>query len=68
MVLIETLWNVNINLNEIIAPAFYVLIETLWNVNKLDIVTNKIGKIVLIETLWNVNSTYLCMIGSQIPY
>ena len=23
---------------------------------------------VLIETLWNVNSTYLCMIGSQIPY
>ena len=34
-VLIETLWNVNGIISDVICAVIYVLIETLWNVNVL---------------------------------
>ena len=54
-VLIETLWNVNVNNTMNLVFIVLVLIETLWNVN--DDPERKIAIIeqVLIETLWNVN-------------
>ena len=59
-VLIETLWNVNIQFLLFSNSENLVLIETLWNVNTdlynvLDAVYG-----VLIETLWNVNGSYKC--------
>ena len=54
-VLIETLWNVNLNDTHCFLQQVPVLIETLWNVNNLIPVTLVEPLPVLIETLWNVN-------------
>ena len=50
-VLIETLWNVKMDINE---GIICVLIETLWNVKKNESAKLKMQVMVLIETLWNV--------------
>ena len=57
LVLIETLWNVNVCFITQLSSAVTVLIETLWNVNSLTVFVSVIAFIVLIETLWNVNVT-----------
>ena len=55
LVLIETLWNVNLADAFETAGCDEVLIETLWNVNAdPDGGRYRLGA-VLIETLWNVN-------------
>ena len=55
-VLIETLWNVNMQKLPKSWELMEVLIETLWNVNLALKMTWDIKSVVLIETLWNVNS------------
>ena len=67
-VLIETLWNVNINNYDTYNSGMAVLIETLWNVNGRASNQACRAKSVLIETLWNVNEwrnmrSKGCMIG-----
>ena len=54
-VLIETLWNVNMQMMQQFMQFKQVLIETLWNVNVDTVVFNALRAFVLIETLWNVN-------------
>ena len=54
-VLIETLWNVNLNSFQIRLLYVLVLIETLWNVNEKRERKVENAGYVLIETLWNVN-------------
>ena len=34
-VLIETLWNVKLDISMVVYPSFLVLIETLWNVKQI---------------------------------
>ena len=53
--LIETLWNVNRELEQILGKWKPELIETLWNVNVTNISVNSEQLDELIETLWNVN-------------
>ena len=53
-VLIETLWNVKMDINEANFIPTAVLIETLWNVKKNESAKLKMQVMVLIETLWNV--------------
>ena len=69
MVLIETLWNVNV-INFLIAGDFQilVLIETLWNVNDRTALTDSFIKSVLIETLWNVNCDVFAVKSRKILY
>ena len=64
-VLIETLWNVNTNVELLQQKQKAVLIETLWNVN-FDFETGVIDQgAVLIETLWNVNINTICDINER---
>ena len=56
IVLIETLWNVNMKTWWTFVKEGLVLIETLWNVNLSDRYKKVLPEVVLIETLWNVNS------------
>ena len=53
--LIETLWNVNRELEQILGKWKPELIETLWNVNFWHILFGIFRNFELIETLWNVN-------------
>ena len=53
-VLIETLWNVKMDINEANFIPTAVLIETLWNVKTGTRKNGVAGRGVLIETLWNV--------------
>ena len=54
-VLIETLWNVNVDEPYTGGQPSPVLIETLWNVNITYDSKFLLQTSVLIETLWNVN-------------
>ena len=60
LVLIETLWNVNIWDWGDKLTFLTVLIETLWNVNTDDEEWKRHINNVLIETLWNVNYSSSC--------
>ena len=53
-VLIETLWNVKLQLYSSNLEPHSVLIETLWNVKSFLNVLDLPEGFVLIETLWNV--------------
>ncbi len=55
-VLIETYWNVNTRVQELLDASIAVLIETYWNVNKAYRTRNITTIAVLIETYWNVNA------------
>ena len=55
IVLIETLWNVNLIVVTYLDAPIEVLIETLWNVNPRQNQRGLHLPRVLIETLWNVN-------------
>ena len=57
LVLIETLWNVNIFPWFLSSKQNIVLIETLWNVNEDTLLYWSTAAGVLIETLWNVNES-----------
>ena len=54
--LIDTLWNVNRELEQILGKWKPELIDTLWNVNYRGINLQAIHGRELIDTLWNVNS------------
>ena len=54
-VLIETYWNVNIYVVELLERVVRVLIETYWNVNRTSSSLVNNSSFVLIETYWNVN-------------
>ena len=58
VVLIETLWNVNIGKDATGYEILTVLIETLWNVNRFSGNGLYNSSCVLIETLWNVNESH----------
>ena len=55
MILIETYWNVNTNLNISIELLKKILIETYWNVNGVIERLEALESGILIETYWNVN-------------
>ena len=59
-VLIETYWNVNIDLIKALTAETRVLIETYWNVNNINQALKVMEMWVLIETYWNVNSSKFC--------
>ena len=59
LVLIGTLWNVNICPCRTLYRDTQVLIGTLWNVNTACIAVDNSVKVVLIGTLWNVNNSIL---------
>ena len=65
-VLIETLWNVKVEIVLLSVLYATVLIETLWNVKKGLAHSSSDATIVLIETLWNVKSqtTYNKWVGA----
>ena len=54
-VLIDTWWNVNINVEEPPEWLVSVLIDTWWNVNQKTIRKKQTQENVLIDTWWNVN-------------
>ena len=55
IVVIETLWNVNLFYLLVSTDPYLVVIETLWNVNSGRDYDNIFAVLVVIETLWNVN-------------
>ena len=55
LVLIDTWWNVNTELQKSPNANAIVLIDTWWNVNSLLSVTAAMSAKVLIDTWWNVN-------------
>ena len=54
--LIDTLWNVNEEVPDILAKLDEELIDTLWNVNYVFSDATLFGAGELIDTLWNVNA------------
>ena len=63
LVLIDTWWNVNVDVNGIVASVSLVLIDTWWNVNyEWDERGLELVK-VLIDTWWNVNFCRICRSG-----
>ena len=57
-VLIDTWWNVNVNLKLTCQVENFVLIDTWWNVNLVREAVARQGYGVLIDTWWNVNITF----------
>ena len=57
MVLIETYWNVKVDLSFALAFTIAVLIETYWNVKFFPFHASIFLPLVLIETYWNVKQT-----------
>ena len=55
LVLIDTWWNVNINVEEPPEWLVSVLIDTWWNVNSDTVAKGLTDFRVLIDTWWNVN-------------
>ena len=57
--LIDTLWNVNQYIKDIIKLQYSELIDTLWNVNYFSAYFLFLLRVELIDTLWNVNPYFL---------
>ena len=63
--LIDTLWNVNEEIEGLWKGRLEELIDTLWNVNIMDGKYFSVIKKELIDTLWNVNEGTLNAICCQ---
>ena len=63
LVLIDTWWNVNVDVNGIVASVSLVLIDTWWNVNEYAKEELRAEISVLIDTWWNVNFCRICRSG-----
>ena len=55
-VLIDTWWNVNVDVSGIVMIVSFVLIDTWWNVNMRLLRSPTLLLLVLIDTWWNVNT------------
>ena len=56
MLLIDTWWNVNLDVAKFEEKCKTVLIDTWWNVNMLKANDTSAENSVLIDTWWNVNN------------